>query len=135
MRTLTKFSFILLAAGCASLPAVPEQPAGAGTYKLLAVENMALPEVIDYGPQAGEEIVGGQLILKKDGTFEMRIDARAQLTALEPLPYSRAMTGTYTSSNAGVTLTSARDNTTQVGALIDRTLRVYRGGVEYLFIR
>src|SRR5688500_5327054 len=106
MRNVMRAALVLAIAGCASAPtSQPGAPSHLGSYRLFAVENRALPEIIDEGPQAGLEILGGQLVLNEDRTFLMRIDAQAQLSTAKPVPFSRNIAGTFQSSTVGVTLT------------------------------
>ena len=134
MRNVIKAALILAVAGCASAPVQTIPSAQTGSYRLLAVQHQAVPEILTEGPQAGTEIVGGQLILESDGTFQMRIDARSQVSSLEPLAYSRTSKGTYVRSTVGVTL-ALQDGSTNDGAFFGKTLSVYRDGIQYLFIQ
>lgn len=134
MRDFIRFAVILTLAGCAPAATVSKEVAGPHTYTLLAVDHMAVPEAPVTGPLAGQEIIGGELDLKANGTFEMGIRGRAQMSTLEPLPFSRVTAGTFTASNIGVTLTST-DNVVRDGAFFGKTLRIYVDGIEYLFIQ
>ena len=136
MRKVLLAALVLAIAGCATAPIVSQTIPSEriGTYRLLAVEHQAVPEVLSEGPQAGTEILGGQLILNADGTFLMRIDARAQVSSLEPLPFSRTSSGTYSGSTVGVTL-AMKDGTQNDGAYFGKTLSIYRDGIQYLFIK
>lgn len=135
MRKISGAALALFLAGCATTSPAPQAtPFGAGTYKLIAVENQALPEVISEGPNAGSEVIFGELHLNADRSFRMRLDLRTQVSSLQPLIYTRNQSGTYDSSPMGVTL-SWESGTAATGAFFGRTLRVYRDGVEYLFMQ
>lgn len=134
MRKITGAALALILAGCATTSPAPQATEfGIGTYKLLAVENQALPEVLSEGPQAGSEVIFGELHLNADKTFRMRLDLRTKVSSLQPLTYTRNQTGTFESSPMGVTLNWS-SGSAATGAFFGRTLRVYRDGVEYLFI-
>lgn len=135
MRRISGAVLALILAGCATTSPAPQAtPFGAGTYKLLAVESRALPETLSEGPQAGSEVISGELQLNADWTFQMRVDLRTQMTSLQPFTYTRNQTGTFVSSPMGVTL-NWQSGTAATGAFFGRTLRVYRDGVEYLFMQ
>jgi hypothetical protein len=136
MRKLILAALVLAIAGCATAPIVSQTIPSerVGTYRLLAVQHQAVPEILSEGPQAGTEILGGQLVLNNDGTFLMRIDARAKVSSLEPIPFTRSTEGTYASSTVGVTLTS-KDGALNDGAYFGTTLSIYRDGIQYLFIK
>ena len=135
MRNIMRAALVLAIAGCASAPTSQTGDAShLGSYRLFAVENRALPEIIDNGTQAGLEILGGQLVLKADRTFKMRIDAQTQMSTARPIPFSRNIAGTFQSSTVGVTLT-LQDGGINDGAFFGKTLSVYRDGVQFLFIR
>jgi hypothetical protein len=135
MRKISGAALALILAGCATTSPAPQATAfGTGTYKLIAVENQALPEVLSEGPQAGSEVIFGELHLNGDRTFRMRLDLRAQVSSLQPLTYTRNQSGTFDSSPMGVTLNWA-GGSAATGAFFGRTLRVYRDGVEYLFMQ
>jgi hypothetical protein len=134
MRKLMSAALILTLAGCASAPLQQDQPTGAGTYRLLAINSEGMPVVMTEGPQAGSEVIGGELQLNNDNTFTMRIDLRTQVSSLKPLAYSRSYLGKYDTSNIGVTM-AWQEGTATSGAFFGHTLRVYRDGVEYLFLK
>ena len=134
MRKLLSAALILTLAGCASAALQQDQPTGAGTYKLIAINSEGMPVVLTEGPQAGSEVVSGELLLNDDHTFRMRIDLRTQLSSLKPLEYSRSYNGKYDTSSIGVTM-AWQEGTTTSGAFFGHTLRVYRDGMEYLFLK
>ena len=72
MRKVLLAAMVMAIAGCATAPIVSQTIPSerVGTYRLLAVEHQAVPEILSEGPQAGTEILSGQLILNSDGTLE-----------------------------------------------------------------
>jgi hypothetical protein len=134
MRKLMSAALILTLAGCASAPLQQDQPIAAGTYKLIAINSEGMPVVLTEGPQTGSEVVAGELQLNTDNTFRMRIDLRTQVSSLKPLEYSRSYDGKYDTSSIGVTM-AWQEGALTSGAFFGRTLRVYRDGMEYLFLK
>jgi hypothetical protein len=130
MRRIFAAAVLLALAGCAANSQVSTVPAAAGTYKLIAVDGQAVPHVI----RTGEEVVGGMLLLKTDGTFEVRTDMKAQMTATQPLAFQRQQLGTYTTTEIGVQLKWQLAAETS-GAFFGRTLRIYNNGIEYLYMK
>lgn len=120
----------LAVAGCAANSQAGPQFETTGTYKLIAVDGRAVPEVLS----TGEEVLAGDLVLKRDGSFAMKLDMRVQLSTPEPLTVRRELGGRYTASPIGVQLVW-RDNVETSGAFFGRTLRIYRDGIEYLFMK
>jgi hypothetical protein len=135
MRKLMSAALILALAGCST--AALQQNSAKPTpqsYRLIAVNNVAVPEVITEGPQTGMTVVGGELFLNDDRTFQLRLDLLAQVSSLKPLQYSRIYNGKYDTSTIGVTM-AWQDGALTSGAFFGHTLRIYRDGVEYLFLK
>jgi hypothetical protein len=117
-------------AGCAANSQISQTPSTTGTYNLIAVDGQAVPQPIG----SGEEVVSGILVLNQDGSFEMKLQLRAQLTAREPLNFQRQFSGNYTQSEIGVQMIW-RGGIETSGAFFGRTLRIYNSGTEYLFVK
>jgi hypothetical protein len=130
MRKLLSAVLVLAVAGCAANSQISQAPTAAGTWKLIAVDGQAVPQRI----ATGEEVVEGTLLLKPDGTFEMKTAMRAQMSSTQPLSFQRQFSGTYSTSEIGVQL-AWRTGTVTSGAFFGRTLRVYYDSVEYLFLK
>ena len=136
MRKLIGCVLVLAVAGCASGGLnLPAEPFGSGVYRLVAVQGFELPHTLEDVDMIGVEIISGNLRLNADNTFEMRIDGRAQLSALKPLTFTRNYLGQYGSSPMGATLKWQTAVATTGAFSDDNSLRVYRDGVEYVFTR
>lgn len=134
MRKMTGMLLALALAGCATQSAPPQVPdSGPEVYRLIAAENQGLPQQISFGEHADREILRGQLLLNRDGTFHMSLTVRAQMTAAEPLTFERGYSGTYSRNPSGLTL-HWLDGTSVPSPYVGKALKVYRGGVEYLFV-
>lgn len=132
MRKLLGVALLALT-GCATAgTSIREEPFGAATYKLVEVQSYELPHLMVDGSLDGIEVVSGDLQLRPDNTFEMRINGQIQLSALKPLPFTRTYRGEYVSSPMGATLTWQYGGST-TGAFVGSSLRIYRDGVEYFF--
>lgn len=130
MRKLLSAVLVLAAAGCATNSQISQENAAFGTYNLIAVDGQAVPQKI----ATGEEVLDGTLLLKQDGSFEMKTSLRAQMTSTQPFSFQRQYSGTYTSTQIGVQL-AWRGGTETSGAFFGRTLRIFHDGVEYLFVK
>lgn len=129
MRKLLSAVLVLAAAGCATNSQISQDHRTPGKYNLIAVDGQAVPHKI----ASGEEVLAGTLVLKADGEFEMKTSLRAQMTSAQPFYFQRQYDGTYTATNIGVNM-SWRGGTVTSGAFFGHTLRVFQGGVEYLFL-
>lgn len=116
--------------GCATTAEVPYVPAAAGEYTLIAVDNLAVPQVV----ASGDEIISGKLLLNADGTFEMRTDMKTMMSSAQPFSYQRQARGAYQANAMGVHL-NWQAGTETTGAFFGRTLRFYHNGVEYLYLK
>jgi hypothetical protein len=130
MRKLLSAALVLTIAGCAANTQISPDISGAGTYKLIAVDGQAVPHKL----ASGHEVVEGKLWLKTDGSFEMKTSLSTQMSATEPFKYQREFGGTWTATQIGVQL-AWRSGPETSGAYFGRTLRIYRDGVEYLFVK
>ena len=135
MRKLLAAAMLLTLSGCA-LPTRTfwQETFGLGLYRLIAVQNNGLPHRIEEGTLTGVEVISGDFVLYDDLTFEMWVECKAQVTALEPLPFTRKYAGTYAKSANEIILTWQNDSST-TALFAGRTLRVVRGDVEYLFVK
>ena len=134
MRTLLALSLGVSLIGCASSSTIVpnESPSITGVYTLMAVDNQAVPEALPG--HTSTDVLGGRLDLRSDGSFNITIQMRTQLSALEPFTYSRKLAGSYTGSRDGLTL-AWQDGKKSTGFFFGKTLRVSRDGVEYLFYK
>ncbi len=130
MRKLLGAVLVLAVTGCATNAQISQAPTAGGTWKLIAVDGQAVPQVI----ASGEEVVEGTLVLRKDGNFELKTAMRAQMSSTQPFSFQRQLNGTYTTTQIGVQL-AWRGGTETSGAFFGRTLRIYHDGVEYLFLK
>ena len=130
MRKVFGVVLALAVAGCAANSGALQTPGAPGTYHLLAVDGQAVPQAIT----SAEEVVSGILALSDDGRFEMKLQLRSQMTAREPLNFQRQFTGSYTTSKIGLQL-MWRGGIETSGAFYGRTLRIFHGGTEFLFVR
>ena len=135
MRKVRAAILMLSLSGCA-LPTKTfwQETFGLGLYRLIAVQNNGLPHRIEEGTLAGVEVMSGDFVFYDDLTFEMWVECKAQVTALEPLPFTRKYAGTYTKSDNEIILTWQNDRST-TAVFAGRTVRVVRGDVEYLFVK
>ena len=130
MRKLLGAVLVLAVAGCAANSQISQDIPKAGTYNLIAVDGQAVPQKI----ATGEEVVDGTLVLKADGSFEMKTSLRTQMSSTQPLSFQRQAAGTYTTTEIGVQL-AWRNGVETSGAFFGRTLRIYHDGVEYLYLK
>ena len=120
-------------AGCGKdEPTGPAIPASiVGTYTLATIDGKSMPAVVSENPQTGyrEEVTGGSVELKADGTCTWRTDYR--YTEADPQigthTESSSGSGTYTVEGEKITFTFGSDQL--MGTIVEDALTVYADGV------
>ena len=109
MRTLPAalalLSVLVLSAACGDDGSGPDEDGIHGTYTLQSVDLSSLPFIVQTTAQQKVEVVGGEIILRKDGTFRDELRLHVTPTGGTATPESDILSGTFTRALEILTLT------------------------------
>lgn len=134
MRHLIAALTLVLLAGCGDGGTEPDPRAAvAGTYDLRAIDDMAVPVVLQDDAEAYAELTSGEMTLRRDGTYHEELIVNYQLAGEPPAADTSDENGTFTLAGDQITFRPA--GFTYSGVVGNGTLAYTYEGNVYRFER